>query len=248
MYPFLLHAYAELVPHDSAEFDRILVLLESYLMRRMICGLTTKNYNRYFIDMMRSLDRDGAVSAKNVAEYMGRSNAESTLYPDDHALEAAVIDLPIYGRLAQYKLRAILEALDFYAENTKSEVLPLPAGLTIEHVMPRSWAANWPLPDKVTSDPVTKLKAEQRRERLINSLGNLTLVTGKLNPALSNSSWSQKRPELLKFSKLNLTKYFHGAEAVVWDEGAIEKRTLHLAKHLAAIWPALPVTPAQPAA
>jgi hypothetical protein len=247
VFPFLLYAHAELVPHALAEFSRILVLLESYLMRRMICNLTGKHYNRYFVDLIRNIDRNGVLSAEAVGEHMAKSNADSIRYPDDQSLSAAVADLPLYGRLAQPKVKAILEALDGYAHTSKSEVQPLPSGLTIEHVMPQAWAAHWPL-DKCVSinpntgerDPIKEQKAQLRRDRLINTLGNLTLITGSLNPSLSNSGWAKKRPELMKFSKLNLTQYFHGAEADDWNEAAIERRTVYLCDHLIRIWPALP--------
>jgi len=81
------------------------------------------------------------------------------------------------------------------------------------------------------------LTARSRRVELVNTLGNLTLITGYLNPSLSNSGWATKRPELLKFAMLNLTQYFHGAEADTWDETAIEKRAEHLAAQLVMIWP-----------
>jgi hypothetical protein len=247
VFPFLLYAHAELVPRSVEEFDRILVLLESYLMRRMICHLTGKNYNRYFVDLIRNIDRNGVLNAAAVTEYMGKSNADSTRFPDDQAFASAIADLPLYGRLAQYKVRAILEALDGYAHTRKSEVQSLPAGLTIEHIMPQSWQTHWPLsagdtrnPDTGDRDPIKEQKAQQRRERLINTLGNLTLITGSLNPSLSNSAWAAKRPELMKFSKLNLTQYFYGSESNEWDEAGIERRTAYLSSHLTSIWPGLP--------
>lgn len=247
VFPFLLYAHAELAPHAIEEFDRILVLLESYLMRRMICHLTGKNYNRYFVDLIRSVDRNGILNAAAVSEHMAKSSADSSRYPDDKSFAIAIFDSPLYGRLAQYKVRAILEALDTHAHNTKSEAQPLPPGLTIEHIMPQSWRTHWPLSkgeiknnDTGEPDPIKEQKAHQRRERIINTLGNLTLITGSLNPSLSNSAWAYKRPELMKFSKLNLNQYFHGTEAQEWDEDAIERRTKHLLKHLVNIWPDLP--------
>jgi hypothetical protein len=227
------------VPGNIAEFDRILELVESYLMRRMICAMTTKNYNRYFIDLMRVLDKKGAVTTANVIEYMARSSADSTLFPDNNAFETATFDMPMYNRLAQYKVRAILEALDAFSPDTKSEPLPLPQGLTIEHVMPQTWSTHWPIANDANLDPVAELKAVTRRERLINTLGNLTLITGSLNPSLSNSGWVTKRPELLKFSKLNLTQYFHGKDAEQWSEEAIERRTRYLYSQMIKIWPPL---------
>lgn len=245
VFPLLLYAHAELVPHSTAEFDKILVLIESYLVRRMVCQLTGKNYNRYFVDLIRFIDRQGVITAAQVREHMAKSGADSIRYPDDASFRSAITDQPLYGRLAQYKVRAILEALDIHAFTRKSEMQHLPTGLTIEHVMPQSWESHWPMAKSgdilsVEHDPAGEQRAIARRNRLINTIGNLTLITGSLNPSLSNSSWDKKRPELKKFSKLNLNQYFHDTEADEWDEKAIERRTATLLDQLTAIWPALP--------
>ncbi len=180
------------------------------------------------------------LTAEVVTEHMSKSSADSTRFPDDQSFLAAITEMLLYGRLAQYKVRAVLEALDAFAHTSKSEVQPLPLGLTIEHVMPQTWLTHWPLSVEEMLDPIKEQKAIQRRECLINTLGNLTLITGSLNPALSNSAWIIKRPELLKFSKLNLTQYFHGKDADLWSETAIETRTAYLYDQLAQIWPTLP--------
>jgi hypothetical protein len=191
-------------------------------------------------DLIRALDKKGVLTAEVVTEHMSKSSADSTRFPDDQSFLAAITEMLLYGRLAQYKVRAVLEALDAFAHTSKSEVQPLPLGLTIEHVMPQTWLTHWPLSVEEMLDPIKEQKAIQRRECLINTLGNLTLITGSLNPALSNSAWIIKRPELLKFSKLNLTQYFHGKDADLWSETAIETRTAYLYDQLAQIWPTLP--------
>ena len=43
----------------------------------------------------------------------------------------------------------------------------------IEHVMPRRWTTHWPAPEGP--------HGETERERLMHTLGNLTLLTGPLN-------------------------------------------------------------------
>lgn len=78
-----------------------------------------------------------------------------------------------------------------------------------------------------------------QRHRMVNTLGNLTLITGSLNPSLSNGSWGTKRPELIKFSKLNLNQYFHSKEADVWAEDAIYLRSRKLFEDARALWPAI---------
>ena len=80
-------------------------------------------------------------------------------------------------------------------------------------------------------------EAIAKRQVVLNTLGNLTLITGPFNSSLQNAAWGAKRPELLKYSKINLTQYFHGPEADEWDEVAIRKRTEHLFKLLLQVWP-----------
>ena len=70
---------------------------------------------------------------------------------------------------------------------------------------------------------------------MLHSIGNLTLLTDKLNPALSNGAWSTKRPKILEYSKLNMNRYFQ--EKDVWNEAEIFKRS-HLLYELAKkVWP-----------
>lgn len=237
VYPFLLHAYSVLMPSKQGEFDGILNVLESYLIRRMVCGMTTRAYNRLFVDLIRSVEAAGDVSIASVGAHLGRSASESTRSPSDGDVLTAVLESPIYSRIAQYKLRLLLEALDQAANDRKSEAQPLPAGLTIEHVMPARWEQHWPLDPAISGNPVLGPKAVARRNTILNTLGNLTLITGSLNPSLYNEAWSLKRPELLKFSKLNLNRYFHGPHADTWDEQAILLRGTTLANQLIQIWP-----------
>jgi hypothetical protein len=237
VYPFLLHAYATLMPDNSAEFDKVLAVLEAFLMRRLIVNWTTKNYNRVFVDLIRAVEKSETFTAEIVASHLAKGAGDSTKFPSDDDLRAAVVDQSLYGRIAQAKVRAVLEALDAYALTSKSEAIAMPKDLTIEHVMPQAWETYWPLPDEVRTDPVKEQKATLRRTVLLNSLGNLTLITGSFNSSLQHAAWVNKRPELLKYSKLNLTQYFHGDEAKDWNEAAISARTDHLLRQLCAIWP-----------
>jgi len=237
VYPFLLYAHAELMPLRQAEFDKVLGVIEAFLMRRLITNWTSKNYNRLFVDLIKAVEKSGDITGKTVAEYLAKRGGDSNKYPTDEDLRPFVFDQKFYGRIAAKKVRTVLEALDAVAHTSKSETLAMPDNLTIEHVMPQEWATFWPLADEIKADPIAEQKATIRRNILLNTLGNLTLITGSLNPALSNSAWSTKRPELKKFSKLNLTQYFHGQEADSWDEEAIAMRAEYLFKQLVAIWP-----------
>lgn len=244
VYPFLLLAYDKLMPDHQDEFDQILDVIEAFLVRRLVCGLTPKNYNRYFIDLIKWVDKASELSVDAVSLWLARSKGDSSRFPADEEFLKAVLTRPIYRYLKGGKTRMLLEAIDRQLQHRKSEALPLPDGLTVEHVLPQEWEANWPLSDEIARDPVRLRDATQLRDQMLQTLGNLTLVTDSLNPALSNAAWAIKRPELLKYSKLNLAQYFHEAKADVWDEHAILERSKALWPVMAQIWPDLDVVAA----
>jgi hypothetical protein len=73
----------------------------------------------------------------------------------------------------------------------------------------------------------------ERRNQLLHTIGNLTLLTKELNPSVSNGSWERKRKEILKHSALNMNR----ALPEEWDEGTIQKRAQDLFEHALKIWP-----------
>lgn len=242
VYPLLLLACDQLLPAQQWEFDRFLTVLESFLVRRMICGLTTKNYNRLFLEVIKTLDRKGRITAEALKKILQSSDGDSVRFPVDKELEQSILSRPIYQALAQYKIRAVLEAIDQAQTDHKSENIELPSDLTIEHVMPVKWGPNWPLPEEFQTDAEAKLKFAQQRDQLVHTLGNLTMITGSLNPSLSNSSWQKKRPELAKYSKLNLNRYFYPSnegndQLAEWCEDSIRERGRVLYETARGVWP-----------
>jgi len=56
-YPLLLSMFDANV--DQKTWDEMAGILESYLVRRAVCNFSTKNYNRIFLGLTRTLRRDG---------------------------------------------------------------------------------------------------------------------------------------------------------------------------------------------
>lgn len=109
----------------------------------------------------------------------------------------------------------------------------IPDSLTIEHIMPRAWEKHWKLPDGV--DPSA---ASAERGRLLHTIGNLTLITGRLNTSQSNGKWEAKRAALDRHTVLYLNKDLISTYAGRdWDETTIRERSLVLAKQAIAVWP-----------
>lgn len=65
-------------------------------------------------------------------------------------------------------------------------------------------------------------------------MGNLTLLTNSLNPAVSNGRFKAKRSEILKHSAINLNRFLQDLDT--WDEEAIADRGKTLFKVASKIW------------
>ena len=77
--------------------------LESYLLRRAVCGLTTKNYNRVFLTMTRALRKDGT-SPANLRNHLLSLTGDSTAWPTDAQFGNAWMTTHAYAALNNPKL------------------------------------------------------------------------------------------------------------------------------------------------
>jgi len=208
--------------------------LESFLVRRMVGRMTTKDYNRLFLDVLKRLvDRGSAGIHETLQRYLLDQTADSRLWPTDIEFTNSLTALPVYRLLTRGRLRMILEAIEDSYRSPKSEEEHVRRGkLTIEHILPQSWKAHWPLPAGI--DPV---QATLDRDRLVHSIGNLTLVTSRLNPGLSNNPWQEKRAELGRNTVLLMNKRLLDEHPTTWSERDIGRRGHALAERAVGIWP-----------
>lgn len=220
----------------QARLNRSLRAIESYLVRRMVGRMTTKDYNRMFLELISQLREAGAALAdETVVRFLGEQTADSRLWPDDRRLEEDFLTLPVYPLLTRGRLRLVLEGVEGVLRTSKAEAAVAPKDLTIEHVMPQQWRDHWPL--DIDSEEAA-IEAAAARDRIVHSIGNLTLVNNKLNPALSNSAWPQKRAALGQHSVLYLNKTLLERASDTWTEETIRERSQYLAAAAAAVWPA----------
>jgi hypothetical protein len=206
--------------------------LESWLVRRMTMRLTAQNYNRVMLEVLKSMGAaEDAVAG--LIDHL-RSFAEDTAtgwWPTDESFRRHLVDRPLYGSITQARVRLLLEAAEARLHTAKTEAVQVPTKLSIEHVIPQNWAATWPLEDGTDEESLA------RRTGAIHRLGNLTLVTSSLNPALSNDPWAEKRGELSQHSALRLNARLVHDHPDGFDEDAIDARSQALADLLIAEWP-----------
>jgi hypothetical protein len=113
--------------------------------------------------------------------------------------------------------------------------------------MPRGWRTYWDADIRGDADLASK------RDVLVDTLGNLTLVTKKLNGTLSNRPWRDeeaavvantgleagvgKRSLLNRYSLLVLNKEIVERHPESWTEYDIRERAKQLTDSVISVWP-----------
>ena len=206
--------------------------LESYLVRRVVCGYGAKSYGNFFVALIEKLAASPTDSIdRALVSNLAAQTGQATLWPNDGELQDRFVTAPLYQWLTRGRLRMLLTAIEGQLRTQMAETQEVPGNLHIEHIMPQKWSANWPLPMGVDGDAVA------HRERAIHTMGNLTLVNNRLNSALSNAPWHDKRRTLADHSVLYLNKHLVNDGPLAWTEDTIEGRAKWLCRIAASIWP-----------
>jgi hypothetical protein len=232
---------------------RLYAIVESYIIRRELCGLTPKNFNKVVIGIIREArGKENIVDAFNA--HIASLTGDASKMPTNAEIAAACEQFDAYGRISSQKLRHILKCVEESMRTKFDEVTVATSNLSVEHVLPQSWAENWQLKNGqrvefesvweasnagVELDDETKSQM-QERQRVVNTLGNLTLITGSLNPSIGNAAWESAagkpgKKERLGESLLALNREI--AKTPQWNEEAIKSRAELLAERINTIWP-----------
>jgi hypothetical protein len=157
---------------------------------------------------------------------------------------ASLLTVPMYKVMGQGRVRMLLEALENALRSGMADEASVGDRVSIEHILPQAWEANWLPPEGPD-----RFEAVERRDLLKHTIGNLTLVNGRLNAALSNAPWSEKHETLREHITLFLNKDVVNRYATTWGEEEIQERGRTLAELALGIWqgPASPIWPASAA-
>ena len=132
-------------------------------------------------------DLDGpALNAAFVREFLSEGQGDSVRWPDDNEFRNHLLNDPTYKVLKPRGVVMLLEAAEARLHSDRQEVLRFAGTSSVEHVMPRRWEKHWYPPAPQEDVDSTTLIA--RRNTLLHNLGNLTLVTQKLNTSIDRKS------------------------------------------------------------
>jgi uncharacterized protein with ParB-like and HNH nuclease domain/predicted transport protein len=227
-YPFLLHLYEWMSQGvlDKAAVVQALRLIESYVFRRVICGIPTNTLNRTFAGLAAQLSTSDPLESLQAAFLLKDSYRR---FPEDEEFTREFVAKDVYNlRTRNYLLRKL--------ENHRRKESVDVESFTIEHVLPQNpeLSATWQAelgPDW-----------QQIQGRFLHTIGNLTL-TG-YNSELSDKAFLEKRDMLggFKDSPIRLNRSLATLEH--WNEAEILKRAKTLARTAVDVWGAPSLDPA----
>ena len=219
-HPLLLRMYEAFAAGtiDAKDFECIIRMGESYVFRRVVCGLDSGIHLAVFANLAQEIGAK-ACTKGTAAKFL--SLPEIARFPNDE-------EFTRHLRCRNfYKLRCVRYALCRLETDNRREVVPL-AGYSVEHILPRTpalapeWRAdlgsNWC----------------RVRRKWLHTLGNLTL--SGYNSQYADRPFAEKRdmPGGFRESPLRLNAQLR--TCAVFNEGAIQARAEHLAARAIRIW------------
>ena len=215
---------------EESEKDAIFALLETYLMRRRICDLTTGRYNLQF----RQFIKKNILTYKDLLKQLSSFTDLTSMMPCSFVVFSALVEGS--RNMSKNKLGAVLLYFMEHALQKRSgEAVTLKAysDYHMEYLIPKKY-------EKWRNEALCGVEEEAIQEAL-EKLGNFTLVSPKLPSALSSEVWSTK----LKGNGNNgLSVCCKGLKSMSpylsvlkpWDISQVEKRTMDLAILALEIW------------
>ena len=231
-YPFLLEVFEDYYNFKILSDEmllEILLIIESFLVRRLICEVPTNALNKIFMTLGRDIKNfdDYKENYIEILKYILSQKRSSQRFPTDDELKEKMLIKNLYNmntknnmhileRLENYKNREVIDLQKLLAENK----------LTIEHIMPQTLSNTW--------KNELGLDYENIYNTYLHTIGNLTLTA--YNSEMSNKSFVEKKTIEGGFlqSKLYLNEYIKTQNK--WNEKNILERAKILIEKSVAIW------------
>jgi hypothetical protein len=199
---------------NDAELEKCLGLIESFMVRRSVCGVATNALNKLFLQWSRNFpDHDYAIWLHTTMS----SGRGARRFPSDAEFGEAFMNQPQYGRGVTRFILCRLEKASAHKEPVDL------TSATIEHILPQTLTQEWK--DELGDEP------EKTYRRLLDTFGNLTLTA--YNSELGNLEFSKKK-EKLETTHIELNRWV--LMQTNWREKEISERAEELLGKAKAIW------------
>ena len=207
MYPLALSALETI--QDVNELDRFFrACVVAYVRHNVVARLESSLLEDAVFGLARTLRENGDTNA-------ALQTLRDTV-PNDATFVEAFRTAAISNRAAA---RYVLRTIELTRRRTEELEVALPPKVHVEHIYPQTppEAQRWP-----------------EHSRVLNRLGNLTLLSRRLNAAIRNGVFDAKRAAYVQ-SELLITQELQNFDQ--WSPTTIDQRQTALAEHAAQIWP-----------
>ncbi len=224
VYPFLLSCYEDFTAGriDLEEFLRVLRVLHSFILRRVVVGVPSNSLAGFFVLLSRSKrSRNMQDQVSGLSAWLSEELAcgdKSRRWPTDVEFKEGWMHTQIYHSRA---CQIILECIEEYYDHHE---MPAFERSSIEHVMPQSLTRDW--------SEMLGADATYVHGQWLHTIGNLTL-TG-YNSELGNRPYGEKR-EKFASSHFEVNRYFRAHAG--WGSTEIQERAQALFEIATQLWP-----------
>lgn len=225
--PYVLYIMKK--QQNIVERNLLFDYIESYLIRRIIVRATNKNYNQFFTEQCIGKSFFSKNDLKNNIEQV--QNSTVNYMPNDQDVSIA-LSTQVYTNHTAANLLYFVESKLRDRSKQSTQLLGM-TKYSLEHLMPKKWRNHWTIPPKQED--------QEKRDYILKTIGNLTIITQPLNSSIRDSEWNVKLNG--RNGKEGLIKYAAGIEICgevlkcpEWNEVEIDLRKDKLVKMVNGFW------------
>ncbi|MBQ1175794.1 MAG: DUF262 domain-containing protein [Treponema sp.] len=228
--PYIIYIFNTYEGQDKVIIEKLREI-EKYVMTYLITKKPIKNFNKDCTTFIN--DKTGNEIKNRLKDFTNAELKAGIVSKVSNKLGAEILFwIELKRRLAP-----------------KYDTKTLQFNYQLEHIMPQKWETNWSNVDYVDEQGNILQKNDDnksRRYEKVYSLGNMTLLNGRLNASISNNNFQKKmegdgkKKGVIKYSSLSVTKddlvesIFNKGKQ--WNEQVIHERENYLGNEVVELW------------
>ena len=218
------------------ELRKVLLLLESYMFRRIICGYPSNALRNMFASLHRrvlKMMENTSSNYSSVLTYLLENML--TRFPDNDLFSREFANKDIYhlrSNIRSYILDRLerkdnAETINVYERLEGINKQANEKSFSVEHIMPQTLSQEWI--NELGGDPIV---AGEIHKKWLHTIANLTVTA--YNSELSNASFARKKAMVFNEGSVRLNEYVKRQSS--WTEAELEKRQQELVKDALTLW------------
>jgi uncharacterized protein with ParB-like and HNH nuclease domain len=231
-YPILLEVFyyndvnkkGQPVNISDAELLEILKTLETFLVRRHICGLPIMSMDGFLMIVGRDVLHLSTSDNEKYVNLFKRIISRPSVFPNNTEFRDSMFRANFNNMVNRFKLHCF-ERLENFGREERVAL----DGQTFEHIMPQTLSQEWR--DELGNDYRTT------HETYIHCIGNLT-YTG-YRKEMTNRPFNQKKTMAGGFNNSNLYLNEYIAKQDAWNQEKIIERSNLLINRAISVWPSV---------